>query len=91
MLAFILADKRKTGIKDLQRYRTLIGNGQVRLRRTFYSVFNLIEACLGRRQTSFGDLTVYVSINQAADALETSKGLTFEEITEILYNTKNGW
>ena len=57
---------------------------------TFYSVFNLVEACLGKTKNSFGDLTIYVSINQAIESLEISKTLTSEEIKEILYDKKNG-
>jgi len=60
------------------------------VQRTFYSVFNLLEACLGNTENSFGDLTIYVSINQAIDALDISKTLTFEEIKEMIYDRKNG-
>ena len=57
------------------------------VQKTFYSVFNLLEACLGETETILGELTIYVSINQAIDALETSKTLTFEEIRVLLYDS----
>ena len=60
------------------------------VQKTFYSIFNLLETCLGKMQTTFGESTIYVSINQAVDALETSKQLTFDEIKKILYDEKNG-
>ena len=50
----------------------------------FYAVYNLIEAFSGRDKTVFGDSSIYISINQAIDSLETSKTLTEEEIKEIL-------
>ena len=47
------------------------------VQKTFYSVFNLLEAYMGKVETTFGELTTYVSINQAAEALEMSKNFIF--------------
>jgi hypothetical protein len=58
--------------------------------KTFYAVYNLIDAIIGKEQTTFGDSTIYVSINQAADALESSKTMTFDQIHEVIYGSKNG-
>jgi hypothetical protein len=54
------------------------------VQKTFYAVYNLVESIIGKEQTVFNESTIYVAINQAADALETSKTLTFGEINEIL-------
>jgi hypothetical protein len=58
--------------------------------KTFYAVYNLIESLYGSEKTVFDDSTIYVSINQAIDALITSKTLTFDEINIILEEIKNG-
>jgi len=58
--------------------------------KTFYSVHNLLDTLVEKEQTVFGESTIYVSINQAVDAIEKSKTLTFEEINEILNEIKNG-
>jgi len=60
------------------------------VQKTFYSVFNLLEACLGNLESSFGELTIYISINQAVDALDISKIVTPEEIKDMLYERENG-
>ncbi len=57
---------------------------------TFYAVYNLIDYLLGTEKTVSNKSTIYVSINQAADALETAKILTFEDINKILDDIKNG-
>ena len=56
----------------------------------FYSIYNLLEAYCGKSYTSFGDLTIYVSINQAIDALETSGRLTVDELRGIIYINSDG-
>jgi hypothetical protein len=56
--------------------------------KTFYSVYNLIEAFTENEETVFGDSTIYVSINQAIDALESSRIITMEEINNILNSNK---
>ena len=58
--------------------------------KTFYSVHNLLDSLVGKKQTVFGESTIYVSINQAIDAIEKSKTLTLEEINAILEEIKNG-
>ncbi len=58
--------------------------------KTFYSVHNLLDTVVGKEQTVFGEPTIYVSINQAIDAIEKSKTLTVEEINVILDEIKNG-
>ena len=57
--------------------------------KTFYAVYNLVDSVLGKGKTVVGESTIYVSINQASDALEISKVLTFDEINKILYEIKN--
>jgi len=59
------------------------------VQKVFYAVYNLIEAALGKDRTVFGELTIYVSINQAVDALESSNTLTIDQIKSILQETKN--
>jgi len=56
----------------------------------FYAVYNLIRFVLGKETTSFNESIIYVSINQAVDALETSKTMTFDELNKILNDIKNG-
>lgn len=51
---------------------------------TFYAVYNLIGNLNGEENTLFNEPRIYVSINQAADALTTSGVLTFDEINEML-------
>lgn len=58
--------------------------------RTFYAVHNLLDAALGKVKTVFNETTIYVAINQAVDALASSKTMTEEEIRKILYENKNG-
>jgi hypothetical protein len=58
--------------------------------RTFYAVHNLLDAAIGKERTVFNEATIYVTINQAIDALDSSKTLTEEKINEILYENKNG-
>ena len=57
--------------------------------KTFYSVHNMLDTLVGKEQTVFGDSTIYVSINQAIDALETSKSLSSAEIKMILAEIKS--
>jgi hypothetical protein len=54
------------------------------VQKTFYAIYNLLEASIGKEQTTFNEPTIYISINQAIDALETSKEMTFEEINKQL-------
>lgn len=51
---------------------------------TFYAFYNLTDAVIGKDVTVFGDSTIYVSINQAIDALETSGTMSVDEINRIL-------
>jgi hypothetical protein len=60
------------------------------IERTFYSVHNLLDSALGKEKTVFKETTIYVTINQAIDALSSSKLMTEAEIREILYDNKNG-
>jgi hypothetical protein len=50
----------------------------------FYSAHNLLDAALGKERTVFDEPTIYVAINQAIDALESSKSLTMDEIRALL-------
>ena len=58
--------------------------------KTFYSVRNLLDTLLGKEQTVFNERTIYVSINQAIDALEKSQTMTIEEIKTMFGEIKNG-
>jgi hypothetical protein len=89
-----------SGMKKLSRFRSLFLEPITALQdddwklpyevqTMFYAVYNLLDAAMGKTVTSFGDSTAYVSINQAADALETSKTMTFEEINSLLQEYKN--
>ena len=60
------------------------------VQKTFYAVHNLLDACMGKGKTAFGDSTIYVSINQAVDALDTSQLLTFDQIKKLFTDTNNG-
>lgn len=57
--------------------------------KTFYSVYNLLESINGNKQTFQGELTLYLSVNQAIDALESSGSLKSDEIEIILKEFKN--
>ena len=57
--------------------------------RTFYAVHNLLDSALGKEKTAFDEATIYVTINQAIEALESSNLLTEIEIREILFENKN--
>jgi len=46
----------------------------------FYSIHNLLDAALGKERTVFDETTIYVTINQAIDALEGSKSFTTDQI-----------
>ncbi len=55
----------------------------------FYSVYNLLDELLGKKKTAFDKSTIYVAINQAIDALDTSETLTVGEINKILDDVRN--
>ena len=54
--------------------------------KSFYAVHNLLDAALGKEMTAFNESTIYVTINQAIDALDSSKTMTEEEIRKVLYD-----
>ena len=54
--------------------------------KTFYAVHNLLDAALGKEMLVFNESTIYVTINQAIDALDSSKTMTKEEIRKVLYD-----
>jgi hypothetical protein len=58
------------------------------IEKTFYSAYNLLEAFLGKQYASSNEKTIYISINQAIDALQSEKILTEIEIKEILSEFK---
>ena len=58
--------------------------------RTFYAVHNLLISALGKEKSVFNESTIYVTINQAIDAISSLKLMTETEIREILYDNKNG-
>jgi hypothetical protein len=55
----------------------------------FYSVYNLLEYVICSKQNNNDESTLYVSINQAIDALETSGTMKPDEIKYILQEFKN--
>ena len=55
------------------------------IEKTFYAVHTLLDSVLGKEKTVFNETTIYVTINQAIDALVSSKTITQEEIRKILY------
>ncbi len=57
--------------------------------KTFYSAYNVLNACMGMEDTVFGERTLYVAINQAIDALTTHKIMTFDEVNNLLYDIAN--
>jgi hypothetical protein len=52
--------------------------------RIFYAVYNLLEAAYGSEPDESGEPTVYLSINQAIDGLETGSVLSITEIKNLL-------
>src|SRR6476620_4106886 len=48
--------------------------------KAFYSIYNLLAAIVDEKKTVFGVSTIYVSINQAIDSLETSAILSETQI-----------
>ena len=54
--------------------------------KTFYAVYNLLGSIVENELTAFNDPRIYVSINQAIDAIETAGLLTEIQVREILGN-----
>ncbi|MEI7484699.1 MAG: hypothetical protein WCK13_08305 [Ignavibacteriota bacterium] len=52
--------------------------------KTFYSAYNLVNAVTLKEENVLGNSEIYVSINHAIDAIETSGLLTTEQIKQIL-------
>ncbi len=61
------------------------------LERSFYSVYNLLGVVTGKKKTVFGDPAVYVSINQAIEALDTGKILSEAQIKKIIEQAEQGY
>ena len=57
---------------------------------TFYAVYNLLNSALGEERKAASETIIYIAINQAIAALESSKLLTEAEIREVLYQNKTG-
>ncbi len=53
--------------------------------RIFYAVYNLLSSLVDKEETIFNEPTIYVSINQAIDALETSQTLSTDEVKKVIY------
>lgn len=60
------------------------------IEKIFYSVYNLIGSIIDKDVTAFNESTIYVSINQSIDAIQTTGILSESQIKEILKQTKNG-
>ena len=56
--------------------------------KAFYATYNLIQVVLGEDLAVFGDSTLYLSINQAADALQSSNTMTLARINDLLLEIK---
>jgi hypothetical protein len=52
--------------------------------KTFYCIYNLLVFVIEEKQNGSSYSPIYVSINQAIEALETSETLTEEEIKKLL-------
>jgi hypothetical protein len=57
--------------------------------KTFYSVYHLTGSIVGKKKTVFDESAIYVSINQAIDAIQLSGLLSEKQIREIIYQPKN--
>lgn len=57
------------------------------IEKTFYAIHNLLNSALGKEKTAFNKATLYVSINQAIDALTIARALSEAEIRQLLYST----
>ena len=56
--------------------------------RIFYAVYNLLSAIVGEKVAVSGEQTIYIAINQAADALESARILTSDQIEEVINGYK---
>lgn len=54
------------------------------VQKTFYSFYNLTEALAGNGTTMFGEETIYVSVNQAVDALRQEDLINDDLLKEIM-------
>jgi hypothetical protein len=59
------------------------------VQKIFYSVYNLLGSIVDKNKISSEETKIYVSINQAIDAIETSGRLSEDQIKEILKQAKN--
>jgi hypothetical protein len=91
---FGIATEKKPLLKRIEQFSDPIVSLQdsdwelpYEVEQIFYSVYNLLQAVNGKKQTVFDESIYYISINQAIDALETSKTLSFEEIQDLLYKS----
>ena len=57
--------------------------------KTFYSVYNLTGSIVDKKKTIFDESAIYVSINQAIDAIQLTGLLSEKQIQEIIYQPKN--
>ncbi len=53
---------------------------------TFYSAYNLMTALTEPEENTFHEPSIYISVNNAIEALEITQKLSSEEIKRILYS-----
>lgn len=51
--------------------------------KTFYAIYNLLEGLVGNPITIFSENIFYVSVNQSADALLSTRTASIEEIRQL--------
>jgi hypothetical protein len=90
----ISEDSLKVAMSKLYRYETCFEDPIIAIQDSdwnlpeavecvFYSVYNLLRSVLGKVESTFGESSLYVSINQASNALILSKRMSPEAIAEL--------
>lgn len=60
------------------------------VKKTFYSVYNLIGSIIHKNMATIDESRLYITINQAIDAIKTADILSENQINQILQRMKNG-
>lgn len=60
------------------------------VRLTFYAHYNLLEHLAGRHVSMFGEASLYVAVNQAADALDKASRMDFARMRQELERFAEG-
>lgn len=96
-IALLRFFKPKTNLMKLNSYfddplvalQDLDWEPPIPVEKIFYSVYNLLESVMGKHVTVSNERTIYVSINQAIEALVSGGVLTEFQIKEILNSSRN--